>query len=116
MTYDVLNVKIHGETITEANLNYQGSITIDKKLLIATGLKKYQKVTIANFSNGYRWETYIIEGKEGSGCICVNGVSARFNQAGDKILIMQYVTINDNEYDNHKPVIIFPNNKNLINE
>lgn len=116
MQFEVLKAKIHGATITEANLAYMGSVTIDKRLLNATGLKKWQKVTIANFSNGYRWDTYIIEGKEGSGVLCINGVSARFNQPGDKVIILAYCCIDETEYEQHQPVIIFPNAKNLINE
>ena len=114
MLFEVLKAKIHGATITESNLHYMGSITIDKRLMDAAGLRRWMKVTVANYSNGYRWDTYAIEGKEGSGCICVNGVSARHNQVGDRILIMAYCSIEEKEYDNHVAVTIFPNNKNLI--
>jgi aspartate 1-decarboxylase len=116
MLIEVLQAKIHGATITESNINYLGSITIDATLLKKTGLLPNQKVTVANYSNGYRWDTYIIEGKPGSGCICVNGVSARFNQVGDRIIILAYCSIDRQDYYGYKPVIVFPNEKNLIHE
>lgn len=108
MTIEMLQAKIHRVTVTEANLNYIGSITIDKALLTAAGILPGQKVSVVNNNNGERFETYVIEGKEGSGTICLNGAAARKAQKGDIIIIIAYAAMTPEEAKNFKPVIIFP--------
>ena len=90
MTISVLKSKIHRATVTEADLNYVGSITVDEDLLDKSGITEYQKVQIVNINNGERLETYTIAGARGSGIICLNGAAARCVQKGDKIIIMAY--------------------------
>jgi len=98
--------KIHRATVTQRNLNYIGSITIDKKLLNATGMKANEKVEIYNIDNGERFATYIFEGETGSGIIGVNGAAARKVSLGDKVIIVNYAQMNEEEIDNHKPKVI----------
>ena len=106
--------KIHRANVTERDLNYVGSITIDKKLLTLTGMKPWEKVEIYNISNGNRFATYILEGKEDSGIIGVNGAAARLVSIGDKIIIVNYALMDENEIENHKPkIVIVEDDKNL---
>ena len=88
MTITMLKSKIHRATVTQAELNYVGSITIDEKLMEASGIYEYEKVQIANINNGCRFETYVIAGKRGSGMVCLNGAAARQASVGDTIIIM----------------------------
>ncbi len=106
--------KIHRATITEANLNYVGSITIDSKLMKASGIIAHQKVQIVNNNNGARLETYVIEGEKNSGVICVNGAAARHAQAGDVIIIIAYGLMDDKEASNHIPKVVFLDKNNKI--
>lgn len=108
----VLKAKIHRAEVTEAKLNYFGSITIDKLLLEACGLFQLEKVLITSMRTGVRLETYILEGEKGSGCICMNGPSAHFIKKGDQILIMAFKMITPEFISNHIPQIIFPSDKN----
>ena len=108
MYIEVLKSKIHRVTVTEANLNYIGSITIDKDLMDAANLIEYEKVWILNNHNGERFVTYVIEGKRGSGVICVNGAAARRVQPGDIILILSYAQMDVEEAKQFKPTIVFP--------
>ena len=112
MLLEFLYAKIHRATVTEANLDYVGSITIDKTLLEASGIKEGQKVDILNVTNGERFHTYVIEGEKGSGKICVNGAAAHKAQVGDKVIIVAYALINEGE--DIKPKIVHVNNKNEI--
>jgi aspartate 1-decarboxylase len=114
MIINMLKAKIHRVTVTQAELNYVGSITIDKKLMDAAGLIEYEKVSIADIDNGSRFETYVIEGEEGSGVICLNGAAARCVLKGDKIIIMSYCQINEIEAKEHKPKVVFVDNNNAI--
>jgi aspartate 1-decarboxylase len=98
--------KIHRATITEANLDYEGSITIDKDLMIAAGLFSYEKVAVVNINTGSRLETYVIEGDPGSGIICLNGAAARLGAKGDSIIIIAYGHYTLEEAKLHKPAII----------
>jgi len=112
----MLKSKIHRATVTEANLNYVGSITIDRNLLKASGLIEYEKVQIVDINNGNRLETYIIGGKENSGVICLNGAAARLVNEGDKIIIMAYAQMDEKEAKSYKPTVVFVNDNNNIKE
>ncbi|CCY16441.1 aspartate decarboxylase [Prevotella sp. CAG:755] len=108
MLIEVLKSKIHCARVTEANLHYMGSITIDEDLMDAAGLIAGERVFIVNNNNGERMDTYIIKGERGSGCICLNGAAARKVQVGDIVIIMAYATMDFEEAKNFKPKIIFP--------
>jgi aspartate 1-decarboxylase len=108
MTIEVLKSKIHRVTVTEANLNYVGSITIDEDLMDAANMIEYEKVSVLNNNNGERFETYIIKGERGSGVICLNGAAARRVQVGDVILIVSYAQMDFEEAKCFKPTVIFP--------
>ena len=111
---EVLKSKIHCAHVTEANLNYMGSITIDEDLMDAANLISGEKVYIADNNNGERFETYIIKGKRGSGCICLNGAAARKVQLGDIIIIMSYALMDSVEARKFKPLLVFPDEHNRI--
>ena len=108
MFIEVVKSKIHRVTVTEANLNYIGSITVDEDLLDAANLIANEKVTIVNNNNGERFETYIIKGERGSGVICLNGAAARKAQPGDIIIIMSYAMMDFEEAKTFKPAVVFP--------
>ena len=108
MMIEVMKSKIHCARVTEANLNYMGSITIDEDLLDAANLIAGEKVSIVNNNNGERFETYIIKGERGSGCICLNGAAARKVQVGDIVIIMSYALMYFEEAKTFKPWVIFP--------
>jgi len=108
MKIEVLKSKIHRVAVTEANLNYLGSITIDKDLMDAANLIVFEKVSILNINNGERFETYVIEGVRSSGTICLNGAAARLVQPGDIILVLSYAQMDFEEAKTFKPTIIFP--------
>ena len=108
MLIEVLKSKIHCARVTEANLHYMGSITIDEDLMDAAGFIAGERVFIVNNNNGERMDTYIIKGERGSGCICLNGAAARKVQVGDIVIIMAYATMDFEEAKNFKPKIIFP--------
>lgn len=114
MVLNMLKSKIHRATVTQADLNYVGSITIDSLLLEASGILEYEKVAIVNISNGERFETYALEGEAGSGIICLNGAAARCAQKGDKIIIMAYCQMDPGEATDHKPTVVFVNDDNSI--
>ncbi|WP_303024377.1 aspartate 1-decarboxylase [uncultured Parabacteroides sp.] len=108
MFIEVVKSKIHRVTVTEANLNYIGSITIDEDLLDAANLIANEKVAIVNNNNGERFETYIIKGERGSGVVCLNGAAARKAQPGDIIIIMSYAMMDFEEAKTFKPAVVFP--------
>ena len=108
MYIEVLKSKIHRVTVTEANLNYLGSITIDEDLLDAAGLIENEKVQIVNINNGERLDTYIIKGERGTGVICLNGPAARKVVVGDIVIIMSYAMMDAEKAKSHRPLIIFP--------
>jgi aspartate 1-decarboxylase len=114
MLVEILKSKIHRARITEANLNYVGSITIDKDLLEATNMLPNEKVHIVNINNGARLETYIIEGESGKGDICLNGAAARLVQPGDMVIIMAYAWMPMSEAIGYEPKVIFPNENNRL--
>ena len=114
MTFDMLYSKIHRATVTDANLNYVGSITIDEELLEASNMRVGQKVDIVNINNGERFSTYIISGEKGKGDICLNGAAARRVHKGDKIIIIAYASMDEKEADSYKPKIVILNDDNTI--
>jgi aspartate 1-decarboxylase len=108
MYIEVLKSKIHRVTVTEANLNYLGSITIDEDLLDSAGLIENEKVQVVNINNGERFETYIIKGGRGTGVVCLNGPAARKVVVGDLVIIMSYALVEAEKAKDHRPLIIFP--------
>ena len=110
----MMNSKLHRATVTQADLNYVGSITIDGDLLDAVGMQANEKVQIVNNNNGARFETYIIEGKRGSGVICVNGAAARLVQPGDVVIILSYVWVDAEEAETHRPTVALIGEGNRI--
>ncbi|MDR0658553.1 MAG: aspartate 1-decarboxylase [Mediterranea sp.] len=108
MMIEVLKSKLHGVRVTEANLNYIGSITIDEELMDAANMIAGEKVQIVDNNNGERFETYIIKGKRGSGQICLNGAAARKVQPGDIVIIMSYAFMDFEEAKKFKPAVLFP--------
>jgi aspartate 1-decarboxylase len=112
MLITVCKAKIHRVRVTDANMNYQGSITIDSKLLNKAGIYPYEKVHVLNINNGARIETYAIEGKRGSGIICLNGAAARWFQVNDIAIIIAYGVIDEREAPKHKPKIVLVDSKN----
>lgn len=114
MQIQVLKSKLHRVHVTEANLNYVGSITIDEDLLDAASMIENEKVAIVNVNNGERFETYIIKGKRGSGVICLNGAAARLVQVNDTIIIMSYAILDFEEAKTFVPKVIFTDTTNRI--
>jgi len=108
MFIEVLKSKIHRVTVTESDLNYIGSITIDEELMEAANIIPNEKVFIVDNNNGSRFETYAIKGERGSGVICLNGAAARMVQKGDVVIIMSYATMDFEEAKNFKPSVVFP--------
>ena len=116
MKHTALHSKIHRATVTESNLNYEGSITVDRTLLELANIYEFESVDIYNINNGSRLTTYIISGEPGSGIICVNGAAARHFQVGDLIIIASYVLLESAEFENHKPRNVFVNASNRLFE
>lgn len=114
MFLNIMKSKIHRATVTEANLNYVGSITIDSLLMKKVDILENEKVQIVNNNNGSRLETYVIPGKPGSGIICLNGAAARLVQPGDKIIIISYAILEKEQAKIFKPKIIFLDDQNVI--
>jgi aspartate 1-decarboxylase len=113
MMIEVLKSKLHCVRVTEANLNYMGSITIDENLMDAANLIAGEKVQIVDNNNGERFETYIIKGERGSGCICLNGAAARKVQIDDIIIIISYALMDFEEAKTFKPTVVFPTNNHV---
>ena len=114
MRIEVVKSKIHRVTITQADLHYIGSITIDVDLMNAANLIENEKVQVVNLNNGERLETYVIKGAAGSGIICLNGPAARKAAVGDIVIIISYASMEFEEAKKHKPVLIFPKDNRLI--
>ena len=114
MTLEMLKSKIHRATVTQAELNYVGSITIDESLMEAAGIIEYEKVQIADVDNGARFETYVIAGETGSGIICLNGAAARMVSTGDKVIIMSYAQMQPQEVKENPPTVVFVDENNQI--
>lgn len=114
MQYTMLKGKIHRATVTQAELDYVGSITIDSNLLQAAGILEYEQVQIVDINNGKRFETYTIAGKAGSGIVCLNGAAARCVAVNDKIIIMAYAQMEEKEAKSHKPKVVLLEEENRI--
>ena len=110
----MLKSKIHRATITEANIQYEGSITIDKDLMEAADILPYEQVHVLDIDNGSRLETYAIEGERGSGAICINGAAARLVSAGDKVIIISYQTVSEADAANLVPKLVYVNSQNAV--
>lgn len=110
----MLRSKIHRAVITQAELDYEGSITIDQTLIEAAGMLPYEQVMVSNLNNGERFETYVIPGERGSGQICLNGPTARKGMVGDQIIIFCYELYNEEELETYKPLIVKVNDQNKI--
>ena len=114
MNIEILKSKIHKATVTEANLNYVGSITIDETLMEAANMIENEKVQVLNVNNGERLETYVIKGAKGSGVICLNGPAARKAAVGDVVVIISYASMDFEEAKSFRPTIIFPDGNNKL--
>jgi aspartate 1-decarboxylase len=114
MQIEVLKSKIHRAVITEANLNYVGSITVDEDLMEAANIIENEKVQVVNVNNGERLETYVIRGKRGSGICCLNGPAARKGMVGDVVVIISYASMGFEEAKKFKPWIVFPKERNKL--
>lgn len=115
MKIEILKSKIHRATVTGADLNYIGSITIDEVLMEAANIKKGEKVHVVNINNGERLITYVINGKKNSGEITLNGPAARKVQKGDEVIIISYALVDFNDCDKFEPTVIFPSKNNFLN-
>ncbi len=111
---EMLKGKIHRATVTEANLNYIGSLTLDEDLMDAAGFREYEKIQVLDVTNGNRIETYIIRGTRGSGKVCINGAAAHLIHKDDLVIIVSYCQLNDAEAQNHAPKIVHVNTENQI--
>lgn len=116
MQLHMLKSKIHRATVTQAELNYVGSITIDRTLMEAANILECEKVQIVDINNGSRFETYVIPGQPGSGTICLNGAAARCVQTGDKIIIMAYCQMDVEEAREYRPIVVLANEDNTIDK
>lgn len=114
MFIEVLKSKIHRATVTQAELHYVGSITIDESLMEAANLVEYEKVQILNVNNGERFETYVITGERNSGVMCLNGPAARKAQVGDVIIVCSYCSIEFEKAKNHLPIVVHPTENNKL--
>lgn len=114
MTITMLKAKIHRATVTQAELNYVGSITVDMDLLEQSGILEYEKVQIVDINNGARFETYTIAGERGSGVMCLNGAAARMVQTGDKIILMAYADVTPEEAKKMRPTVVFVDDENKV--
>lgn len=114
MLRNFLKSKIHQATITQAELYYVGSLTIDEDLMDAADIKTYEKVSVVNINNGERFETYVIPGQRGSGTICLNGAAARKGAVADRIIIMSYCLIDNNEVNAYHPTVVLLDKDNKI--
>ena len=114
MIIELLKSKIHRVRVTQAELNYVGSITIDEDLIEAANILPNEKVQIVNNNNGARLETYVIKGERGSGTVCLNGATARLAQVGDVVIIMSYAYMEREEALNYQPLLVFPDNDNKL--
>lgn len=114
MILTMLKGKIHRATVTQAELDYVGSITVDTDLLNASGIREYEQVQIVDVNNGARFTTYTIAGESGSGVVCLNGAAARHVQVNDTIIIMCYAQLDEKEIEHHKPLVVFVDEENKI--
>ena len=116
MLRSFLRSKIHRATVTQSELEYEGSLTLDTDLMDAAGILPYEEVVISNLNNGERFSTYVIEGEKGSGTVCLNGPTARKGAVGDRIIIFSYGLLTPEEVPDHRPVIVMMDPKNAVRE
>lgn len=116
MLLKMLKAKIHRAVVTEANIDYVGSITIDQDLMDAAGIYEYEAVLVADLDNGNRLETYVIAGARGQRDICLNGAAAQLVKVGDQVIIMAFCRLNEQEIKQHQPQVVFVDNQNNITE
>jgi aspartate 1-decarboxylase len=116
MLLNLLKAKIHRARVTEANLSYEGSITIDKSILEASGIMAHEQVHVCNIDNGQRFVTYVIEGKPGSGAMCINGAAARLVSPGDLVIVIAYCQATPEEARDHRPKVVLMDEKNSIKD
>jgi aspartate 1-decarboxylase len=114
MTIEILKSKVHRAVITEANLNYIGSLTLDADLMDAANMIEYEKIHVVNVNNGERLETYLIKGERGSGVVCLNGAAARRGAAGDVVIIISYASMDFEEAKKYTPIVVFPKDGNKL--
>ena len=114
MLITMFKSKIHRATVTEANLNYVGSLTLDPDLMEAANLRAYEQVHVVNVNNGERFETYVITGERGSGVVCLNGAAARLGHAGDLVIVISYAQMTPEEADLHEPVSVHVDAANRV--
>jgi len=114
MILNMLKSKIHRATVTEANLNYEGSLTLDRGLMEAAGMLAYEEIQVLNINTGGRFATYIIEGERGSGVVCLNGAAARLGQPGDLVILLTYAQMDEKEARKYTPKVVHVNEKNQI--
>jgi len=112
----ILKSKIHRAVVTDANLNYEGSLTLDPVLMEQANLAPYERVFIYNITNGHRFDTYVIEGRRSSGEVCVNGAAARLAQKGDIVIVTSFVILDENEVGSFRPVLVFVDENNRPKE
>lgn len=113
MKLKMLKGKLHRATVTQAELHYVGSITLDKKLMEASGIREYESVHIVDIDNGARFETYVIAGKQ-EGIVCINGAAARMVQTGDRVIIMAYCELDEAEIESHRPRVVLLGENNRV--
>lgn len=116
MLITMFKSKIHRATVTQADLNYRGSLTMDLDLMEAAGMREYEQIQVLNINNGQRFTTYIIEGARGSGVMCLNGACARLGEIGDKIIALTFAQMTPEEADAHRPIAVHVDDQNRITE
>ena len=114
MLIEILKGKIHRATVTEADLNYVGSLTLDENLMDAAGFREFEKIQVLDITNGNRLETYLIRGERGSGNVCINGAAAHLIQKGNLVIIVGYCQLTEEEFIYHQPKIVYVNSKNQL--
>ncbi len=114
MRRELFKSKIHRATITDANLHYEGSVTIDSDLVEAADLLAYERVQVVNVNNGARFETYVLPGEPGSGVVCLNGAAARLGEVGDRVIIISYAHYEESEAVGHQPRVVMVDDENRI--
>ncbi len=116
MRRELCKSKIHGATITEANLYYEGSLTLDTRLIEAADLVPYERIQVVNINNGARLETYVLPGEPGSGTVALNGAAARLGAVGDQVILISYAQYDENEIAGHEPRVVFVDERNRVLE
>jgi aspartate 1-decarboxylase len=114
MRRELCKSKIHGATVTEANLYYEGSLTLDRDLIEAADLVSYERIQVVNINNGSRLETYVIPGEPGSGVVALNGAAARLGAVGDQLILISYAYYDESEIEGHEPRVIYVDDRNRI--